>query len=86
MCACAVKSRAQLHGDVSSEVMVTSVWSPLECGMGGETPTNSRGRGRKELSFSFCVLVLNDIDPSSSTFSFMISIPWSPQLCGHQIA
>lgn len=29
MCVCAVKSRAQLHGDVSSEVMATSVWCPL---------------------------------------------------------
>lgn len=29
VCVCAVKSRAQLHGDVSSEVMATSVWCPL---------------------------------------------------------
>lgn len=30
VCVCAVKCRAQLHGDVSSEVMAASVWCFLD--------------------------------------------------------
>lgn len=78
---CAVKSRTQLHGDVSSEVMATSVWCPLvwslfasrvEGGEGGYKPTNSRG-DRNELCCSV------SLPPAFFFFfSFLISILWSP--------
>lgn len=88
---CAVKSRAQLHGDVTSEVMVLVSSGVKSAGDFAsrvvETihPQIAEERDRKELLF--CLWVLNVIPPSpSSFFPFLISILWCPLLCGHQSA
>lgn len=77
-CVCAVKCRAQLHGDVSSEVMAASVWcslawslwdySHLEWGRHPQIAERERETGR---SLLFCLWVLNAIHPCTPIQPFL---------------
>lgn len=83
-----------MDGDVSSEVMALGDWCEACVGIfhiySGEdcTPTHSRGN-RQEVKFVVMIVGFEChtlAQPFFFVVVFLISVLWSPQLCGHQSA